>query len=182
MSSQSPRASPRYQRSFPALAGAMAVVVVFVLAVFVFQVLPQDHLSARQPTVDYSMWAHASRRDGRLATYVPHPMPRGWRATSAGYTPGLDPHWHLGILTPSQAYVGIEESYDTAGDLVHQYVSANASSHGTVLVGGHRWTAWQDSKGDYALVRSLGKERLLVVGTTPPAKVRAFAGHLRPAR
>ena len=39
-------------------------------------------------------------------------LPLGWKATSATYTRGVSPTWHLGMLTDDAKYVGVEEARD----------------------------------------------------------------------
>jgi Protein of unknown function (DUF4245) len=177
--------SARYQRSFGGLVVALLVVLAFAVVVVGYRALGRDQKVTPVPTVDYSAWVRSGRADGKLAVFVPHPRPSGWRATSAQYTTGDAPHWHLGLLTDSGRYVGVEESLSPVDDVVSQYVSGNALPGRSVSLEGTRWRSWRGDRGDYALVRRLpapsGKrsETLLVVGSDTPAAIRSFAASLR---
>ena len=177
-----------YQRSTRGMLAALVVVVVGVAAYVGLRGLVQNNTATPVPNVHYRGWAHSGRVDGKLDVMVPGPMPRGWRATSASYLTGSDPHWHLGLLTDQGRYVGIEESWAGASAMARQYVDTSAARHGTVTVGGRRWTVWTDQGGDYALVgtrpsRVKGRpETVLVVGDAGPAVIRRLTASLHPAR
>lgn len=174
----------RYPRSARGMIGAMLAVVLGVVAYVGIGSLLSDNRATPVPTVGYSGWAKSGREDGKLLVLTPSPMPRGWRATSAGYTPGMDPRWHLGMLTGSGRYVGLEERWAPPGPMVREYVDPHATRHGTARVGGRTWQVWTDHGGDYALVSSRPsrarhhRETVLVVGDAPPAAIRSFAASL----
>lgn len=174
-------ASPASRRSFAGLVGAMLVTV---LVGGGWYLLGRPHADV-QPvkTVPWAFWVTSGRSDGKLAMLAPAALPRGWRPTSASYVSGVDPRWHLGMLTPQGKFVGLEESPRTTQDLVEQYVDENATRGKDVTVGGARWQSWTDAGGDYAVVRTLaapggGQERVLVYGSAPDAQVRSFAESL----
>ncbi|WP_310964862.1 DUF4245 domain-containing protein [Nocardioides terrisoli] len=175
----------RYELPVSSMVGAMLVVLAVIGAFVAWRALNRDNEGVRTPTVDYSGWVRAGRTDGRLQIVVPTPMPKGWRATSASYTAGVSPHWHLGVLTSGNEYVGIEEGIASVGSMVHQYVDPNAQHGKPVTIHGVRWQTWTDSGGDYAVVRHLKApkgtypETLLVVGSAAPAQVRSYAASLR---
>lgn len=179
------RTPNRYQLPMTSMVGALLVVLLVVAVVVGLQVLNGGNDATPEPTVAYQPWVRAGHQDGRLQTLAPARLPSGWRATSATYDSGSDPHWHLGVLTAHRLYVGVDESLDPVDQQVQTYVDPNARKGGTVQVGGHEWRVWTDSGGDYALVRQLkapkGKfpETLVVVGSAPPAQVREFAALLR---
>lgn len=167
------------------MAGAM-VAVLGVIALFIgLRALSSNNHPVSTPTVDYKGWLRSVHQEGRLHGYVPNTMPRHWRATSASYRPGADPHWHLGVLAPGGKYVGIEEGLDSPKTEVHQAVEGGVTPSKPVTFAGHRWKTWTGADGDYAVARRVrapkGKrpETLLVVGTGSPAQVRSFAASLR---
>lgn len=167
------------------MVGAMVVVLCVVAVYAGWQALNGDDDQVQTPTVDYSSWVRAGRAEGRLQIMVPASMPNGWRATSASYTSGISPHWHLGALTADNHYVGIEEGLEPVRAAVHQHVDANARRARSVVIGGQTWQAWTDSGGDYAVARQLrapkghARETLLVVSSAPPARVRSYVASLR---
>lgn len=181
--SQVPQGQPsRYQRSTSGMIGAMVVVLLVTGAYVGFRALNRDNEPTPVRTVDYATWIKAGRSDGKLATFAPTSLPKGWRATSARYSSGSDPRWHLGLLTDKGDYVGVEESLGAPKDVVEQHVDKAATEIGRAKVDGDlSWTAYQDAGGDYALLARPGsptKETLLVVGSAPDAQIRAFAASL----
>jgi hypothetical protein len=174
----------RYQRSTGGLVGAMLVTVVLVAAFAGLTALKTDHPDTPVRAVDYQTMVKGGRADGKLLVMAPTSLPTGWTATSADYTTGSDPTWHLGVLTDRQKYVGVEEAEGGVDDLVEQHVDADAVQGKDVTIGGRRYQTWTDSDGDYAVSRTVrnqgaSEESFLVVGSAPEAEIRHFAASLR---
>jgi hypothetical protein len=181
--SESRPGATRYQRTSGGLVGAMIVTVLFVVAFVGLRGFVRDNESTPVHKVDYRTWVKAGRSDGKLAVYVPSPVPDGWRATSASYETGTQPAWHLGMLTDDRKYVGVEESRDSTQDLVAEHVDPDATRGKDVQIDGATWQSWRDVGGDYAVVRRLDgpdgtPESVLVVGSAPESQVRDLAGSL----
>ena len=181
MSAMSQPVNPRSARSFAGMVGALVVVVV--IGVVWVKIGGSDEKGSPVRSVDWSAWVKAGRAEQQLMVFAPTTLPTGWRASSATYAGGSDAHWHLGLLTDSGKYVGVEESRADARDLVEQYVDQDAVRGKDVVVAGQTWQTWTDSGGDYALVRSVevgGRpyESVLVGGSAPPASVRSFTATL----
>jgi len=181
--SESRPGATRYQRTSGGLVGAMIVTVLFVVAFVGFRGFVRNNDSTPVPKVDYQTWVKAGRSDGKLAVYVPDPVPDGWRATSASYETGTQPAWHLGMLTDERKYVGVEESHDSTQALVDEHVDPDATRGKDVQIDGVTWQTWRDAGGDYAVVRSLDApdgtpESVLVVGSAKESQVRDLAGSL----
>ena len=109
--------------------------------------------------------------------------PLGWKATSATYTRGVSPTWHLGTLTNDDEYVGVEEARTSIKSLVEEHVDADAKRGKEVTIGNEKWQSWTDAGGDYAVARVVrgpkgAQESVLVVGSAPADQVRGFAGSL----
>ena len=174
-------ANPRPARSVAGMVGALIVVVA--IGVVWVKIGGSDEKPTPVRTVDWAVWVKAGRADQQLSLFAPATLPTGWRATSAGYVSGTDAHWHLGLLTDSAKYVGIEESRASTEDLVEQYVDQDAVRGKDVTLGGETWQTWTDAGGDYALVRAVevgGRpyESVLVGGSAAEAAIRQFAGTL----
>ncbi|HEY6935257.1 MAG TPA: DUF4245 domain-containing protein [Marmoricola sp.] len=174
----------RYQRSPRGMLVAL-VVVVFAVAGFVgLRGLGRDSGAVPVQTVDYHGWVKSGRDDGKLLTLAPRQLPKGWRATSVDYATGTDPRWHLGVLTDQGRYIGLEESWASAAQMVQQYVDQNASRGKAVTIAGRHWQVWTDPGGDYAVVDTRPSpvrrhpETVLVVGDADPSVIRRFAGSL----
>jgi hypothetical protein len=174
-------ANPRMDRSYAGMIGALLVVVV--LGVLVVALNSSDDKTTTTRAVDWTAWVKAGRAEQQLALFAPATLPTGWRATSVRYTGGNDARWHLGLLTDSGKYAGIEESRASTRDLVAQYVDENAVRGKDVEVAGETWQTWTDAGGDYALVRPVqvgGRpyESVLVGGSAAPDSIRRFAASL----
>lgn len=181
MSQQTPS---RYALPISGMVGAMVMVLLVVGGFVAFRALNRDNKPTPVSTVDYSGYVKSGRGDGKLTILAPSHTPDGWRATSAQYTTGVDPHWHLGILTASGRYVGLEEGLAPVSDQVEQYVGKDATRGRSVTIGGRTWQSWTDPGGDYALAQSRparqrgATESVLVVGSASPSQIRSFAESL----
>lgn len=184
-----PGASPaargaRYERSSGGLVGAMLVTVLAVLAFVGFRAVTTDKEPTPVRAVDFTSAVTSARADRQLLVMAPERLPLGWKATSATYTRGVSPTWHLGLLTDDSRYVGVEEARASIADLVDEHVDADAERGEDVTIAGETWQTWTDSGGDYAVARSLGAgeptaESLLVVGTATEEEIRDFAATLK---
>ena len=176
-------AGGRYQRSSGGLIGALIVTVGAVVAFVLFRALTSDDEPTPVRAIDYSAAVQRARTDGKLSVLAPDRLPLGWKATSATYTRGVSPTWHLGMLTDDTKYVGVEEARASIDDLVEEHVDENAKRGKDVTIGGKKWQTWTDAEGDYAVARALDgpkgtKESVLVVGAAPASQVRELAGAL----
>jgi hypothetical protein len=168
----------RYQRSSSGLIGALIVTVAAVVAFVAFRALTSDDEPTPVRAIDYSASVQGARTDGKLTVLAPDRLPLGWKATSATYSRGVSPTWHLGMLTGDDKYVGVEEARESIENLVEEHVDENARREKDVTIGGEKWQTWTDSEGDYAVARALdgpkgAEESVLVVGTA-----RELAGSL----
>ena len=171
------------RRVRPMMSGIVALAVALVAAIGWYYVGRPDESAQPVKTVEWAPWVKSGRADGRLRLVAPEALPTGWRATSASYRSGVDPRWHLGMLTDNGKYVGVEESEERASDLVEQFVDANATQGEDVQIDGNDWQTWTDGGGDYALVLTLESpeghpESVLVGGSAPDREIRDFAATL----
>ena len=176
-------AGGRYQRSSGGLIGALIVTVAVVVAFVSFRAFTSDDKPTPVRAIDYSAAVEGARADGKLTVLAPDRLPLGWKATSATYTRGVSPTWHLGMLTGDTKYVGVEEARESVDDLVEEHVDENAQRGEDVTIGSQKWQTWTDSDGDYAVARALdgpkgAEESVLVVGSAPERQVRQLAGSL----
>lgn len=178
---------PRYQRTSGGLVGAMLVTVLAVLAFAAFRAVTSDTEPTPVRAVDYATTVTSARAENLLLVLAPDRLPLGWKATSATYTGGTAPTWHLGTLTEDREYVGVEEARTGIEDLVKEHVDADAERGEDVTMAGVTWQSWTDAGGDYALARTLDgpedvQESVLVVGSAPADEVRDLAGSLTGSR
>lgn len=159
--------------------GALLVILLVVAAFWVFREAFRTTPHPRVPTVDYAATARAAASEASFDLLVPASLPAGWRATSVSYTPAPREHWHLGVLTAGERYVGLEQGSDTVPAMVEQYVDQDATRAGRVAAGGLEWTAYRDDGGDRALVRRQDGVTTLVVGPVGRRLLEDYVESLR---
>lgn len=154
----------RYQRSFGGMLAALLVLVLVVVGYVVIRsvVMPAQHTA--EPTVDYSEVVPPAKKAARFDLVAPSRLPRGWSATSVRFDPGPPQHWHLGVLTPEQSYVGLEQGDRPVAAMVDEYVDRAATRQPATDVAGQPWSTYTDAGGDLAFVRRQGRATTLVVG------------------
>ena len=163
----------RYQRSVAGLVGAMLVILAVILAFVVLREINRNDPASPVRAIDYARDADFARDQAKFEVVAPASLPEGWRATTARYVPGAEEHWHLGLLTEDDRYVGLEQSADSAETMVEQHVDEEATRGEPVAVAGAEWTTWRDDAGDLALVREDAGTTTLVVGHEVDADVLA---------
>ncbi|MFL6106101.1 MAG: DUF4245 family protein [Marmoricola sp.] len=171
------------RRVRPMMSGVIALAVALAAAIGWYYLGRPDESQQPVQTVEWQPWVRAGRADHKLLLLAPSVLPQGWRATSASYLSGVSPHWHLGMLTGTGKFVGIDEARDTVADLVAANVDDNAVRGDDVEVGGVTWQTWTDEGGDYALVQTFvgpggNQENVVIVGSAPDAQIRSFAASL----
>lgn len=171
----------RYELPLTSMVGAMIVTLALVAGYVAFRGLLRDNAETPVQTVEYAHLLQNGKEDGRLQMLSPRPMPSGWRATSARYTSGAGARWHLGILTSSEKYVGIEEAILPVNDLLEESVKGEAEGGDEVTIDGDTWREWRGETGDYVLTRTAGDTSILVRSTAPASVVRGFVERLEPA-
>jgi len=169
----------RYQRSFPGMVGAMVVLLVVIGAFVAFRDLNRTDPADPVKAVDYRSPARFARQEARFPVLAPRQLPDGWMATSARFENGDQQSWHLGVLTEDRHYVGLEQSEDSPGTMVEEFVDEKAIEGGEVSVGGQSWRSWTSPDGDRALVREVEGGTTLVVGPVPEATLETFLATLR---
>lgn len=158
----------RYPRTFGGFLGAMVVLVALILAWVGFRAITSRQPASPVQTVDYAQVVPAARHAAHFHLLAPPRLPDGWRATTVNFTDTTPQHWHLGVLTDSQRYVGLEQGPQPVGSLVAQYVERGARRGSPVRVRGDAWSTYSDEQGDLALVRRERRATTLVVGHQVP--------------
>jgi hypothetical protein len=170
----------RYQRSTAGMVGAMIVLVAVVVGFVVLRDLNREDATNPVPPVEYEQAAAFADEKASFEVLVPGSLPEGWRATTVEYVPGAEDHWHLGLLTDEDRYVGLEQSDDSVRGMVETYVDEEAVKGGPQTVAGRSWTTYTDDGGDLALVRRDAGATTLVVGhRLPKAELVQFVASLR---
>ncbi len=157
---------------------SVIVLLVLVVAFVGFQALFR-RVPDPTPPVDYRAAVAAARQDAPFRVLAPARLPEGWRATSVGYTPSPQAHWHLGLLTSDDEYVGLEQVVGVAGGAVADFAPGSLIS-GTTTIAGRQWQLRSlPGQNRTTLVLSHDGETTLVTGTATPDVLASFAASLR---
>jgi hypothetical protein len=101
-------------------------------------------------------------------------LPKGWIATSARFGPDA---WHLGVLTPDDKYVGLEQATGGAKAIVTEFAPKSRSA-GTARILDHVWKVRTETDGDRVYVRDVGETSVLVIGSAPRAELERYVSSL----
>ncbi|MFB6724106.1 DUF4245 domain-containing protein [Kribbella sp. NPDC056345] len=131
--------------------------------------------------IEYSAQLEDARK---AASWVrgPAPMPGGWQATSVEFrAPEQAPMtWHLGVVTDSRKYVGLEQSNVTGTKYQAEELGRTADD-GTATVGGVTWQrkVLLDRKDEHALVLVGSGVTTIVTGNAGYPALETFASSLQ---
>jgi hypothetical protein len=155
-----------------ALIASLAVVLFVVLVV----IRPNNNLYGY---VDYK--AVASGAQSGISTPLVAPnLPGGWKANKAQLTSGNggDQTWSVGLITPKQQFIGIEEGVKTSDTWLGALLG-KAQPTGHVTIDGIRWTIYSQraSAGNfqYSLASTVGTTDYILHGSASDAEFHQLA-------
>lgn len=129
---------------------SMVVIAVILLGLYGVGQLFTDDEEVQVDTVDYASVVAQARPAASFPLAAPTELPKGWRATSARFqTNG----WHLGVLTGSDDYVGLEQLRASVDRAVDRFADGSKPA-GTAEVAGETWTVRSGPKGRWTYVRA----------------------------
>ena len=172
--------SRRYQRSFPALVGAMIVTVGFVLVYVGWRALFRPDVENEPAPVEWTESVALAEEAG-IPVVRPRELPDGWTATSVELRAGDDPRWGLGVLTDDEQFIGIRQEDASVEELVRTYVDEDAVGGEDATVPsevGDTWQTWSDDGGDRGYSTELGDDAVLVYGSAPTEVIEQYLGLL----
>lgn len=160
---------------------SMAVVGAFVAFLFLIVLRPTPD---PVKTVEVAGSAQQAQATGAFEVLVPQGLPPGWRATSARFTPGVDPGtgtWFNGYLNPDDAFVAVvQQDFDVEDFVIEQ--TDQGMPEGTVTIDGVNWQQYASAEsGELSLVNVSPEVTTVVTGTVGYDQLEDFAGRLRPA-
>ena len=132
-------------------------------------------------TVDPTLVIAGARATEHWPVYAPVGLPATWRCTSARITTALDGQdiVHLGYLTPTDHYAGLEQSATKALTFVTDSTGGGRQS-GTRVVAGTTWTTYESPDGSHrSLVRTANSVTYVVVGTGTWDEISTFTASLQ---
>jgi hypothetical protein len=113
----------------------------------------------------------------RFDVVAPPELPKGWVANSARFGPDA---WHLGVLTPEDTYIGLEQATTSAAGIVDDFAPKSRAA-GEVRLNGRTWQVRTESDGDRVYVRDLGMSSVLVIGSARRAELELYVSSLESA-
>ena len=131
--------------------------------------------------VDYEAVSRQAAGEASFPVLVPTALPDAWQPTQARWDATAQ-HWHLGLLTGDDVYVGVEQMRSaTIGDLVSAYLEGGEPD-GDVAVGGARWRVYVDAGYERtALLTTDAGVTTRGLGGQPRDVLGSFADRLEPA-
>ena len=173
------------RRGFESLAD-MARSMGVVLAVVGFVVLITVRTHGQQIRLVDVPGAYAQAIIGATAFPLVRPvgLTTSWRATSVYYDPPARTGvpgvtlWHVGYVTPAEAYAGVEQTNGAASDALAAVVNVPQPAGVSTVLG----ASWQRFSGDSgqrrALRRTVGPVTVVVDGTAGWSELEQLAGSL----
>jgi hypothetical protein len=158
----------------------LSLIVVFGVVLLIW--LPTRlHRTPELKTADTTSVVTGARKAETWPVLAPEGLPSGWRATSARIDTASDGAdvVHLGYLTPTDTYAGIEQSATKAISFVRD-ATVRGHEAGTSQISGVTWTRYESDDGHRSLVRTSDGATYVVVGTGDWSQVELFASTLRP--
>ena len=150
------------------IAVVLAVVVVILVISYRAQPDPVREVSLTNPLI-------VAQISAGFPVLVPEAT-EGYRLTSARFEKDEPGVWHLGYVTPQDAYVQLEQSATSDLDFISDQLTGTAKI-APQLVGSAEWTAYE-GQGKAALVRTADGVTTAVSGTAPMAELTKVAASL----
>jgi hypothetical protein len=126
--------------------------------------------------VDLADAVTGAKAVARFDVVAPRRLPRGWVATSARFDAAT---WHLGVLTPDNKYVGLEQARSTPTTLVGD-LAPKSRAAGVARIAGQAWHVRTEPDGDRIYVRDLGATSVLVIGSAKRVEIERYVASFSP--
>jgi Protein of unknown function (DUF4245) len=169
-----------YRRSAGGLVGAILVCLALIAVMWLltrFQGAGGEDADPA-PTVEYADAFEQARAQADFDVLAPRQAPPGWRATSVEWEQaGPIQTWRLGFVTPSEEFVGVEQSNDASGDVVEAATPADQPG-APVIIAGETWQTLTAADGETAFVLAGDDVTTVVTGTAPEDELVTFVESL----
>jgi hypothetical protein len=164
------------------LLATLGVVLIVVL------IVPRNDPGVVGKPVDWH--SIASQGQGAEADPLLSPdLPAHWKANAAqlrtGASDGID-IWHIGFITPSQQYVGLDQGFHANDTWVATQLESVRAT-GSTTIGGVTWVVYDNRQGQsqsknitYGLVATHGTSTVVLSGTAKPSEFETVARALAP--
>ena len=168
--------SSRGNPSMGDIVRSVFVIGLIILGLWLFgRLLFTDDEPVSLPAVDYRTTVDQARPAASYPLLAPEALPKGWRATSARFTPTT---WHLGIQsTGDEDYIGLEQVPVSVTRAVERFAEGSVEA-GETTIAGETWSVRSGPKGRWTFARSDGDVTTLVNGTTSKAFLARYVASL----
>ncbi|AXT85777.1 hypothetical protein C6I20_11650 [Aeromicrobium sp. A1-2] len=177
MSQSEGASSPRSSRGNPSMGDIIRSVVVIALIVMAvwgigkfFTRTPDSPVTA----VDYATIVGQARPAADFALLAPSSLPEGWIANSARYEPNS---WHLGVLTDTDAYIGLEQVKISVDRAVDRFADGSKRV-GDAVIAGEDWTVRSGPQDRWTFVRREDGITILLNGTASRQMMEDYVSSL----
>ncbi|MFC4241935.1 DUF4245 domain-containing protein [Gryllotalpicola reticulitermitis] len=164
------------------LLATLGVVLIIVLMV------PRSNPGTVGKPVDWNSVA-AQGAGAEPAPLLSPELPKGWTANAAelrsGASDGID-DWHIGFISPSQQYVGLDQGFKANGTWATDQLDDIRATGSTTIDGVH-WVVYDNRNGQsqssdvtYGLVATHGVSTVVLSGTAKVAEFDTVARALAP--
>ena len=169
--------APRTTRSLRDLVVSLGIVLAIVGFLVLF--VPRPNTDAVR-VVDYTPLLTQARSDAPYPIVAPVGLSERWRTTSVRYEPDeTATTWHLGFVTPHDAYAGVEQSNGPPRAFVQEMTNYGAAE-GTTEINGLTWERrLRESKAQRSLVLAQDNVTTIVTGTAGWDELQELAAALR---
>ncbi len=156
-----------------------SLAVIGVVVAVVMLLVPQPK-STYSPEVDLPAVVAAARTAGDVPVVAPA-TPPGWQVTSARRERAEAPlpaSWHVGYLTASGGYAGLETTGAASESWIADVTIDGVDTQTTQDVAGRPWQVWQSQGEDRTslLQGSVGGQMTVVTGTATLDELVELAG------
>jgi hypothetical protein len=174
------QAGSGYRRSAGGLVGAIVVCLALIAVMWLltrFQGAGSEDADPA-PTVEYADSLEQAREQADFDVLAPRPEPPGWRATSVEWEQaGPVQAWRLGFVTPSEDFVGVEQSNAASSAVVEAATPADRPG-APVSIAGETWQTLTTDGGETAFVLAGDDVTTVVTGTASREDLVAFVESL----
>lgn len=171
---------PPRSRGNPSLGDMLRSVVVMgvvIAAIAVFTAFLRDEPDEATAPVDYRTIAEQARDAVSFKLVAPGSLPDGWWSNNARITAERPIGWHLGVVTVSDDYIGLEQSAKPTAVMIEQYAK-DTLPDGSVNVDRERWSVRTGDAGEMAYVRREAGSTVLVSGDAPRTEIESYLSSL----
>ena len=134
-------------------------------------------------TVDWIPTAQAAAAQAAFPVVAPAGLGADWRPTSARFEAvpkqATRTLWHLGYVTPAQAYAGLDQSDAEAAQFLSD-ATAKGRADGSVVIAGTTWNRYSGGTNGYrALWRPWAGSTVVVAGSAQWPELTTLASSLQ---